>query len=156
MQCAHSKHIKHSHMTRLRKFQRREQNQTAVLLLWMPLQYFLAKAGSWCLASMFKDKWVFPKIGGYPPKSSILIGFSIINHPFWGTPIFGNTQIKNCMQLFFFKTWLSKPYGFFHTENSSNPNLRWRWKATGNVNCCGEVMGSMTNILCGNYMIIDS
>ena len=33
---------------------------------------------------------VFPKIGGFPPKSSILIGFSITNHPFWGTPIFGN------------------------------------------------------------------
>ena len=28
------------------------------------------------------------------PKSSILIGFSIINHPFWGTPIFGNIQIS--------------------------------------------------------------
>ena len=28
------------------------------------------------------------------PKSSILIGFSLINHPFWGTPIFGNTQIQ--------------------------------------------------------------
>ena len=28
------------------------------------------------------------------PKSSILIGISIINHPFWGTPIFGNTHIK--------------------------------------------------------------
>ena len=27
------------------------------------------------------------------PKSLILIGFSIINHPFWGTPIFGNTHI---------------------------------------------------------------
>ncbi len=27
------------------------------------------------------------------PKSSILIGFSIINHPFWGTPIFGNIHI---------------------------------------------------------------
>ena len=27
------------------------------------------------------------------PKSSILIGFSIINHPFWGTPIFGNAQM---------------------------------------------------------------
>ena len=26
------------------------------------------------------------------PKSSILIGFSIINHPFWGTIIFGNTH----------------------------------------------------------------
>ena len=30
------------------------------------------------------------------PKSSILIGFSIINHPFWGTPIFGNTHMVNC------------------------------------------------------------
>ena len=36
------------------------------------------------------------------PKSPILIGFSIINHPFWGpTPIFGNTHMqvqwpKNC------------------------------------------------------------
>ena len=29
------------------------------------------------------------------PKSSILIGFPIINHPFWGTPIFGNTQISS-------------------------------------------------------------
>ena len=28
------------------------------------------------------------------PKSSILIGFSIVNHPFWGTTIFGNTQIE--------------------------------------------------------------
>ena len=27
------------------------------------------------------------------PKSSILTGFSIINHPFWGTPIFGNTHL---------------------------------------------------------------
>ena len=27
------------------------------------------------------------------PKSSILIGFSIINHPFWGTPIFGNPHM---------------------------------------------------------------
>ena len=37
--------------------------------------------------------WVFPKIGGKPPKSSISIGFSIINHPFWGTTIFGNSHI---------------------------------------------------------------
>ena len=27
------------------------------------------------------------------PKSCILMGFSIINHPFWGTPIFGNTHM---------------------------------------------------------------
>ena len=29
------------------------------------------------------------------PKSSILIGFSIINHPFWGIPIFGNTHVHS-------------------------------------------------------------
>ena len=29
------------------------------------------------------------------PKSSILIGLSSINHPFWGTPIFGNIHIFN-------------------------------------------------------------
>ena len=28
------------------------------------------------------------------PKSSMLIGFSIINHPIWGTPIFGNTHME--------------------------------------------------------------
>ena len=27
------------------------------------------------------------------PNSSILIGFSIINHPFWGTTIYGNTHM---------------------------------------------------------------
>ena len=27
------------------------------------------------------------------PKSSILIGFSIINHPFWGTTILGTPQV---------------------------------------------------------------
>ena len=36
------------------------------------------------------------------PKSSILIGISIINHPFWGTTIFGNPQISRWwLQLFF-------------------------------------------------------
>ena len=30
------------------------------------------------------------------PKSSIIIGFSIINHPFWGTLIFGNPHMGLC------------------------------------------------------------
>ena len=38
--------------------------------------------------------WVFPKIG-LPPNHPFLIGFSIINHPFWGTTIFGNTHMYN-------------------------------------------------------------
>ena len=32
-------------------------------------------------------------LNGGTPKSSILIGFSTINHQFWDTPIFGNTHI---------------------------------------------------------------
>ena len=31
---------------------------------------------------------------GGPLKSSILIGFCIINHPFWGIPIFENTHMN--------------------------------------------------------------
>ena len=40
------------------------------------------------------------------PKNSILIGISIINHPFWSTPIFGNTQVLNvfvgCLMVIFY------------------------------------------------------
>ena len=36
------------------------------------------------------------------PKSSILIGFSIINHPFWGTSIFGLTPISFVSAVLFF------------------------------------------------------
>ena len=36
------------------------------------------------------------------PKSSILIGISIINHPFWGTTIFGNTHIPVTLPKFIF------------------------------------------------------
>ncbi len=33
--------------------------------------------------------WVFPKRGGFTPQIiHLLIGFSLINHPFWGTTIF--------------------------------------------------------------------
>ena len=32
------------------------------------------------------------------PKSSILIGFSITNHPFWGIPIFGNPHLQRELQ----------------------------------------------------------
>ena len=42
--------------------------------------------------------WIYQHMGVSKnrgtPKSSILIGFSIRNHPFWGpTPIFGNTHV---------------------------------------------------------------
>ena len=37
------------------------------------------------------SRWMFPKIV-VPPNHPFLIGFSSINHPFWGTHIFGNIQ----------------------------------------------------------------
>ena len=52
-------------------------------------------------------KWGFPKIG-VPPNHPILIGFFIINHPFWGSPIFGNLQI----------CWASK-------EKNNSTGLLW-------------------------------
>ena len=47
---------------------------------------------------------MFPKIIG-TPKSSILIRFSIINHPFCGSPILGNTPVPfppRHLRVFFF------------------------------------------------------
>ena len=49
------------------------------------------------------------------PKSSISIGFSIINHAFWGTPIFGNAHIYNNQMLqtnpdVFFSLWRHLPF----------------------------------------------
>ena len=32
-------------------------------------------------------------------NGSILIGFSIINHPFWGTPVFGSTHLTRAFVL---------------------------------------------------------
>ena len=45
-----------------------------------------------------QDMDVSKNSGLKPPKSSILIEFSIINHPFWGTPIFGNTHMDEVCQ----------------------------------------------------------
>ena len=39
------------------------------------------------------------------PKSSISKGFSIINNPFWGTPIFGNIHINLCLPLLLTPGW---------------------------------------------------
>ena len=45
----------------------------------------------WKKVSQLKNMGVSENSG--TPKSSILIVFSIINHPFWGTSIFGNIHI---------------------------------------------------------------
>ena len=35
--------------------------------------------------------------GGTSKSSIILVGFSLMNHPFWGTPIYGNPHMKLCL-----------------------------------------------------------
>ena len=59
--------------------------------------------------------WMFPKIG-VPPNHPILIGFPMINHPFWGpTPIFGNTHV------FLLHPVLSKNNHSFQLSNFLGP-----------------------------------
>ncbi len=46
------------------------------------------------------DMGVSKNRGVSPQIIHLFIGFSIINHPFWGTPIFGNTQIIKSIHVF--------------------------------------------------------
>ena len=50
------------------------------------------------------------------PKSSILIGFSIINHPFWGTTIFGNIYIDNILMYLARYMYMKKKYILLQQE----------------------------------------
>ena len=47
-----------------------------------------------CHYSYLYPTWRFPEMG-VPPESSILMGYSIINQAFWGTPILGNLHMSN-------------------------------------------------------------
>ena len=64
------------------------------------------------------------------PKSSIIIGFSILNHPFWGTTIFGNTQLLYVIT--HANVWKLKPYNEFVLLCSS---FIWRFFLTINTLC---------------------
>ena len=53
----------------------------------------------WCNMGASKNR-------GGPPKSSMFVGFSIINHPFWGTPIFANTYMRTEQHPGCLNTWI--------------------------------------------------
>ena len=65
------------------------------------------------------------------PKSSILIGSSLMNHPFWGTPIFGNIHVLSTskpLQAFAqkpkpFSTMLSTLEGMFSKMPPKVPDV---------------------------------
>ena len=58
---------------------------------------------------------VFPKMV-VPPNHPTLIGISIFNHPFWGTPIFGNThkvfQLSTLSNVLFHMLFLHVPTNY--------------------------------------------
>ena len=58
---------------------------------------------------------------GGTPKSSNLIGISIINHPCWGTPIFGNTLMENMAILASSAKLLFKPLNKTKSRGVSLP-----------------------------------
>jgi len=77
------------------------------------------------------------------PKSSIFRWFSIINHPFWGTTIFGNTQTSDfkphgfvvswvhqdaCLSLNLAPTFSRKitPLQIWQPDTLENMNLFWQ------------------------------
>ena len=75
---------------------------------------------SWCFEHHLEVSW-----NGGTPKSSILIGFSTINNPFWGTPIYGNPHFtmlkwplsrKNNFMFDQFWTYPYHPISFFNLE----------------------------------------
>ena len=57
------------------------------------------------------------------PKSSILIGFSIINHPFWGYHYFWKHP---CLKCFFEYTSVRCHLIFFCLENPRFPHVGWK------------------------------
>ena len=85
---------------------------------------------------------MFPKIMG-TPKSSILIGCSIINHPFWDTPIFGNTHIYIYIYIYLHTFWYTP------TLSSSDFGIpppctchSWDWhRHVGNLSQARRVIG---------------
>ena len=60
------------------------------------------------------------------PKSSILIRFSIINHPFWGTAIFGNIHMNSPKNHQGPRLWRGEWLCFFsQVLELGSPNHQW-------------------------------
>ena len=81
---------------------------------------------------------MFPKNSG-TPKSFSLIGFSSINHPFWGTPIFGNTHIFTKSKSSFSKLNINDtiPQTIRHhpSNNATPPPTSFPWNSSFKRNC---------------------
>ena len=83
------------------------------------------------------------------PESSILIGFSIINHPFWGTTIFGNTHIGSYRFRILFI-----PFYFWCFHSSSFVSLLIHWSEPAPKIVRWERSSTKHKIkICGSYWV---
>ena len=78
----------------------------------------------WCndLCGCFQ-KWVVP------PNHPILIEFSIINHPFWGTPIIGNIHLCTHFLQIFGDASSPQPHNWITQACYSLPPSHWDFVA---------------------------
>ena len=106
--------------------------ETYINILYIIPNYTIAFPSGLC-ESLFVD-WSYLKRyddmdvseNNGTPKSSILIGFSIINHLFWGTPIFGNTHMNS----FGYDLTPALEEMVFPAHKGSTPGPSWRRKAS--------------------------
>ena len=68
-----------------------------IIAIWCPVAPFETVVCSHCYLGV--------SINGGSPKSSILIEFSMINHPYWGTTILGNPHLGKMTTLTYFDWW---------------------------------------------------
>ncbi len=87
-------------------------------VIWLKIREAVPGAVHWWIGgSLFIHVRVSKNRG--TPKSSILTGFSIINHPLWGTPIFGNTHVYPMVEV--------KGWWFIYLTLSKTTNFQHEW-----------------------------
>ena len=80
------------------------------------------------------------------PKSSILKGFSVINHPFWGTPIFGSTHISQKLYARRFPPHHTTTSKFYLTINPlENEDIKTT-QPTAQTATCGQVTSPILKV----------
>ena len=101
-------------------------------------------------------------LNGGTPKSSILIGFSLINHPFWGSPIFGNTQIYPLRDIYHWTADCYPPPAMprdrflHHRKGVGSPSPVPGWEPGTKLEASGEVsyrhLPIPINSACGSWV----
>ena len=74
-----------------------DQQKADIVILICHIQYSPFSFQQAHIGQVSRTDWKYMIYGGFikymgTPKSSILIGLSILNHPFWGIPILGNPR----------------------------------------------------------------